>query len=831
MATVEEAIATSLEYFKGDQLAANVFVTKYAMTDPSGDVLEMTPDDMHRRLAKEFARIESKYPNPMEEDEIFGLLKGFSKVVPQGSPMAGIGNPFQIQSISNCFVIPSPVDSYGGILLSDQQLIQIMKRRGGVGFDISEIRPRGLPTSNAARTTDGIGIFMERFSNSCREVAQGGRRGALLMSVAVEHPDIETFIDIKRDRSKVTGANISIRLSDSFMEAVESDGDFDLKWPVNSDNPVIRRSVKARTIWEKIIDSAWSSAEPGVFFWDTVKKNTPSDLYEEFGFGSVSSNPCGEIVLAPYAACRLLVVNLLGFVKDGFLPTASFDWVDFSTTVQKSQRLMDDIVDLELEKIDGILKKIDDDPESEFVKQVERDLWINIRRVAEQERRTGLGITALGDTLAHLNVSYASDEGISLVELIYRELALNAYRSSVTLAEERGKFSVCDPVRESSHLFLRKIMELDPVLKKNWMKHGRRNIALTTTAPAGSVSVLTQTTSGIEPVFKLWYTRRKKINPQDVDQVPDFVDQSGDKWKEFDIFHHGFKKWMDVTGKTKEDVKESPYFGATANEIDWNSGVKIQGVAQSWLCHSISRTSNLPEDVSKDVVKNIYVSAWKAGCKGFTVYREGSRSGVLIEKKEKVAVITDPRLSGEFVTHSAPKRPESLPCDIHRVTVKGEAWTVLVGLLDGKPYEIMGGSSQVVEIPRRYKTGQLIKRGGSKAKVSVYDLVSGEGDDELRIRDVVAAFDNPNYAAFTRLLSLSLRHGASVQYIVEQLSKGDRDADLFSFAKVISRVLKTFIPDGVKPGGATDCHECGAVDSIRYQEGCTGCVNCGYSKC
>ena len=819
MAKFEEAFAESLEYFVGDELAANVFVSKYALSNSDGEIEETTPEKMHRRMAAEFARIEQKYPNPLSEEEIFSLLDKFKYVVPQGSPMSGIGNPHQIQSLSNCFVIDSPADSYGGILKADQEQVQIMKRRGGVGFDISTIRPSGLATSNAAKTTDGIAVFMERFSNSCREVAQGGRRGALMLTISVHHPDIETFVNIKRDLKKVTGANISIRLSDEFMRAVESGSDYQLRFPVdNKEGLIVDKKVDARKIWDQIIESAHASAEPGLLFWDNVLNYTPAQAYSEDGFHTISTNPCSEITLSAYDSCRLLLLNLTSFVKNPFASNAEFDYKLFAEKTTAAQRLMDDLIDLELECVDKIVNKISKDPESKDTKRVELELWERIRKAALDGRRTGLGVTGLGDTLAMLGLTYGSDDSIKETELIYKQLAISSYRSSCELAKERGSFLVYDFEKEKNHEFIKRLFEADPELKKMHKLHGRRNIAITTTAPCGSVSVLTQTTSGIEPAFMLKYTRRKKINPTDDNATVDFVDDLGDKWQEFDVYHHGFKKWMDVTGKL--EIQDSPYHEATANEIDWVSAVDLQAAAQKWVCHAISKTINLPADVSVDDVKKVYWRGWKAGLKGVTVYRDGCRSGVLVSDSEKS--------EDKFKSHNAPRRPQELECSIHHATIKGEAWTILVGLMDDRPYEVMGGLQKYIEIPKKYKKGTIIKHH-YKTKNSRYDLRIGKNGDEILIKDIVDVFDNPNHAGFTRTISLALRHGAPIQYVVEQLQK-DTEMDMFSFSKVISRVLKGYIKDGTLPG-KTACENCGAEGTLVYQEGCVMCTSCGHGKC
>ena len=814
-----EAFSQCVEYFGGDDLAANVFLTKYALTDKNGNLQESTPDEMHRRLASEFARIEKNYPNPMSEDDIYTLFENFKYVVPQGSPMSGIGNPHQIQSISNCFVIESPHDSYGGILKTDQELVQIAKRRGGVGFDISSIRPKGEITGNCARTTDGIEVFMDRFSNSCREVAKGGRRGALMITISVKHPQVRDFIRIKRNLTRVTGANISVRLTDDFMHAVRNETEFQLQYPVDSDTPDVTAMINAKELWHEIIESAHACAEPGLLFWDNAKTMTPSDIYEEEGFGSVSTNPCGEIILSPYDSCRLMLVNLKSFVLSPFTPDATFDFEKMSEVVQKAQRLMDDMIDLEVEQVDKILQKIDNDPEPNAVKRTERELWESIKAQAINGRRTGLGVTAVGDTVASLGIRYGSEESIRMIETIYKCLTLNAYKSSCIMAKERGSFPVYNAEKETGHPYLTRLFDADDALKEMHNAEGRRNIALTTTAPAGSVSVLTQTTSGIEPAFMLKYMRRKKIN---TDAEPnarvDFVDDIGDAWQEYPVYHHSFREWMTASGL--EDEKMSPYWKATANEIVWTQKVKMQAAAQKWICHAISNTTNLPEDTSVETVKDVYMTGWQLGCKGVTVYRDGCRTGVLVSET--------PSNIDDFEERSSPKRPEELECDVHIATIKGERWTILVGVMNGRPYEVMGGLSHYVEIPRKYKTGKISKKP-RKTTASIYDLTVGEDDDMMVVKDIVKVFDNPNYAGYTRTISLALRHGAPIQYLVEQLQK-DKDADLFSFSKVIARCLKKYIADGTKSGSKV-CDSCDTEGSLVYQEGCVTCANCGHSKC
>jgi len=830
----QEALSASLEYFDGDELAANVVTTKYLLTNQAGEYLEKSPKDMHKRIASELHRIEKNYPNPLTYEEIFSLIEGFKYVVPQGSPMSGIGNTTRVQSLSNCFVIPAPEDSYGGILKSDQELVQIAKRRGGVGFDLSTIRPKGLSTANAARTTDGIEVFMDRFSNSCREVAQGGRRGALMLTISVHHPQISDFIKIKRNLSRVTGANISVRVSDEFMKAVRGNQSVELRWPVDSDNPEITKSVFAPDIWHEIIEGAHESAEPGVLFWDTAKNFTPADIYDDEGFGSVSTNPCGEIILSPYDSCRLMLLNLTSFVNTPWGPERVFNFEKFAEVTYRAQRLMDNMIDLEIEQIDKIISKIENDPESQETKAIEFQLWTKIKEQALRGRRTGLGITGLGDTLAMLGIQYGSDESIELTGEIYKSLAVNAYRSSIMMAKERGAFGVFDAAKEEGHPFLERIWAEDPELKAMNKKHGRRNIALTTTAPAGSVSVLTQTTSGIEPAFMLHYTRRKKLTGQDEDARVDFTDDSGDRWQEYTVYHHGFKRWMDSTDSDceweKDDpevaVSHSPYAGATAKEINWLAKVRMQSAAQKWVCHAISNTTNLPADADVETVKQVYMAGWDRGCKGITVYRDGSRTGVLVSNEKKES---DPRECGEIITKNAPRRPEEMECDIHQANIKGEAWTILIGLMKGKPYEVIGGLSEYVEIPRKYQSGR-IRRRSRKSVNSKYDLIVGTNGDEFVIKDIVRVFDNPNHSAFTRTISLALRHGVPVQYMVEQLQK-DKDADLFCFAKVTARCLKKYIADGTKASNGVFDKACCDNPNIVYQEGCATCANCGMAKC
>ena len=828
MATLKEVENASLEYFDGNDLAASVFATKYALSTPDGDILEMTPDDMHHRLAREFARIEAKYKNPLTESEIYGYLKDFRYIIPQGSPMSGVGNDYQMQSVSNCFVIEQPWDSYGGILKSDQEMVQICKRRGGVGTDLSPLRPKGLPTLNAAKSTDGIEVFMARYSSSIREVAQNGRRGALMMSLSIHHPQIVDFIKIKRNNDKITGANISIQLTDEFMRAVRDGTDYELRFPVDS-APIISEVVDAREVWKEIVESAWGFAEPGLLMWDTILRYSPADVYAHLGFRTIATNPCGELPLPADDSCRLLLLNLLSFVVNPYTNDSYFDGVLFQKVARDAQRLMDDLVDLEIEKVDKILAKIESDPEPESIKAVERELWLRIRQKATLGRRTGLGITALGDTLAALGLRYGTEPAINMTEGIYKCLALSAYESSVTMAKERGSFPIHDHQAEIDHPYMERLWEANPQLRENMAKYGRRNIALLTTAPAGSVSIEAQslqrfsTTSGIEPAIYIQYTRRKKVVSGMTDRV-DFVDQSGDAWTEYQIYHSGYLNWAEITGNDLADVEKSPYYLATIEDIDPMDKIRMQAAAQHWVDHAIANTVNLPKEATREQVANIYMTGWEMGCKGVTVYREGSRTGVIV----KVTENHDP--TDQHMSHQAPRRPKELPCDIHQVTIKGQKWTILVGLMDGRPYEVMGGLSSQVEIPRSVKSGALVKRA-RKTMPSIYDLVIGNDSLKFKIRDVVSEFDNPDYSAHTRLLSLSLRHGADVNYIIEQLEKGDKDADLFGFTRVLSRTLKRYIDDGARPGGNANCPHCGAEDSLRYTEGCVVCSACGWSKC
>ena len=823
----ELVYSSTLDHYDGDHFATDVFLKKYALKNDDGSYAEISPVDMFSRIAKEFARIEQKYVNPLTYDEIYSFLSNY-QIIPQGSPLSGIGNNVKVQSLSNCFVIESPYDSYGGILLTDQQQVQIMKRRGGVGFDISTIRPKGLKTENAAITTDGIGVFMERYSNSTREVAQNGRRGALMITISCHHYELDTFINIKKDLSKVTGANISIRVSDEFMTAVEKNEKYSQRWPVDSVEPIVEKWVDAREVWNKIIDAAYTTAEPGVLFWDSVLKNTPSDVYAKEGFRTTSTNPCSELPLNPTDSCRLMVVNLYKFVKDPFTSYAAFDTVGFGEVVKKAQRLMDDLVDLEAEKIDAILDKIKSDKEPMHVKAIELSLWEQIKETTLTGRRTGLGLTGLADCLAALNVRYGTDESVKKTEELYKLVAVNAYASSIQMAKERGKFKICNPDRERSidHEYLDRIYEALPEQsKKDFMEYGRRNIALTTTSPCGTISTLAGVSAGIEPAIFLQGKRRRKINPEEIGVKVDYVDAMGDSWQEYEWKHKGFIDWQKATGLT--DVVDSPYHNATAldTNIDWRTGIKLQAAAQKWVCHAISKTVNMPKTATKEDVLEAYTLAWKLGCKGITVYVDGSRSGVFVSDDK----------NQEDTTHvhvNVLPRPKKLLCDIHRanVVVDGnrETYMVLVGKKDSIPYEIFCGLSKHVEIPKKINKGYIIKNG-KKNNVATYNLHVDLGDDYMIFKDIVEQFSNPNYGAFSRVLSLSLRHGIPLQFIVEQLLK-DRNSEMLSFNKAIARVLKEYIPNGTRYTGEKNCPECGSNDLI-YVEGCMKCRNCSYEKC
>ncbi len=833
--TYREAVEKATLYFKGDSLAAGVWVNKYALKDSEGNIYELTPDDMHRRIAKEIARIEKKYPNPMSEDQVFGLLQNFQYIVPQGSPMAGIGNPFQIGSLSNCFVIGNRnADSYGGIMKVDEEQVQLMKRRGGVGHDLSHIRPKGTPVKNSALTSTGLVPFMERYSNSTREVAQDGRRGALMLSVSITHPDSEGFINAKLEEGKVTGANVSVKITDDFMRAVVGNRSFVQQYPIDSANPTHTKEIDARSLWNKIVHNAWRSAEPGILFWDTVIRESIPDCYADQGFTTVSTNPCGEIPLCPYDSCRLLAINLFGYVKNPFKENASFDFELFKEHTHYAQRIMDDIIDLELEKIDAILHKIQSDPEEEEVKHVEVELWKKIKEKCIQGRRTGVGITAEGDMVAALGYRYGTPEATEFSVKIHKALAIEAYRSSSIMAAERGPFSVYDAKREANNPFIQRLFDADPSLKELMLKNGRRNIALLTIAPTGSVSLMTQTTSGIEPVFMVSYKRRKKVNPNDKNVKVDFVDEVGDHWEEFNVFHHKFEDWLTENGYNVQDVKhmkqeeldkiiaQSPYHKATANDVDWVAKVSMQGAVQKWVDHSISVTVNIPNNVNEELVGQIYQTAWESGCKGVTVYRDGSRSGVLISDKKNESAT-------EFKETTAPKRPKVLDAEVVKFNNNSEKWVAVVGVLNDRPYEIFTGKAEGFYLPPYVQKGRVIKNrleNGDKRYDFQFEDLDGY---KITIEGLSRSFDK-EYWNYAKLISGILRHGMPLTSVVDVIDDMNLSGDsLHTWKNGLVRALKRFIPDGTKAHGRV-CKVC-KQESVIYQEGCLICTECGESKC
>ena len=834
----EEAYQSSLNYFDGDDLAAKVWVSKYALKDSDGNIYEENPDDMHKRIAKEIARIEAKYPNPMSEQKVFDLIKKFRYIIPQGSPMTGIGNHFQIASLSNCFVIGNgrSSDSYGSIMKIDEEQVQLMKRRGGVGHDLSYIRPKGSAVKNSALTSTGLVPFMERYSNSTREVAQDGRLGALMLSVSINHPDSEDFVDAKLEQGKITGANISVRIDDEFMKAVRNDKTYTQKFPIYSENPKYKKEIKARDLWQKIIHNAWKSAEPGVLFWDTILNESLPDCYADLGYETISTNPCGEIPLCPYDSCRLLAVNLFSYVEDPFTKKAKFNFNLFKEHVGYAQRMMDDIIDLEIEKIDAILAKIDSDPETEEVKATERNLWIKIRQKTIEGRRTGVGITAEGDMLAALNIRYGSKEGNEFSTLVHKTLTLAAYGSSVEMAKERGAFSIFDAKREAKNPFILRIKEADPKLYKDLQKYGRRNIALLTIAPTGSTSLMSQTTSGIEPVFLPVYKRRRKVNPNDKDVRVDFVDEVGDSWEEYLVFHHRFKQWMEANdidttkNYSQEEINKiiefSPYYKATSNDVDWLSKVEMQGAIQKWVDHSISVTINIPNDATEELVNELYIKAWEVGCKGVTVYRDGSRSGVLISNDEKKEEKTG-LLPSAFPT----KRPQILEADVVKFQNNKEKWIAFVGLIDGRPYEIFTGLADDEEgilLPRWVNKGLIIKNRDEDGN-SRYDFqFTNLRGYKTTIEGLSHKF-NPEFWNYAKLISGTLRHGMPIENVVELINRLELDSESINNWKAgVARALKRYIADGTQASGT--CSSCGS-DQVMYQEGCLTCKNCGSSKC
>lgn len=837
--TQQEAYEASLEYFKGDDLAAMVWVNKYALKDSDGNIYEKTPNDMHKRIAKEIARIEKKYPNPMTEDEVFDLIKEFKYIVPQGSPMAGIGNPYQIASLSNCFVVGNDgkSDSYGGILKIDQEQVQLMKRRGGVGHDLSHIRPKGSSVKNSALTSTGLVPFMERYSNSTREVAQDGRRGALMLSVSINHPDAEDFIDAKMEQGKVTGANVSVRIDDGFMKAVDNGTPYEQKFPIFSDQPKFSKKIDAKVLWEKIVNNAWQSAEPGILFWDTIARESIPDCYADLGYKTVSTNPCGEIPLCPYDSCRLLAINLFSYVEQPFTKNATFNFGLFKKHVAKAQRIMDDIIDLELEKVDKILEKIHADPETEEVKSVEIRLWENIRKKAYEGRRTGIGITAEGDMLAALGLRYGSEVANEFSVEVHKTIALEAYRGSVETAKERGAFSIFDAEKEKDNPFINRLKKADEKLYFEMQEHGRRNIALLTIAPTGTTSLMTQTTSGIEPVFLPVYKRRRKVNPNDKAARVDFVDEVGDSWEEYVVFHHKFKQWMQVNGidtnknYSQEEIdtliEKSPYFKATSNDVDWLSKVHLQGAVQKWVDHSISVTINLPNDVSKDLVGQLYLEAWKSGCKGVTVYRDGSRSGVLISNDEK-----KDEGENDTLVHFPKKRPQVVEADVVRFQNNKEKWIAFIGKINDKPYEIFTGladDEDGILLPRWANEGLIIKNRNEDG-TSRYDFqYENKRGYKTTIEGLSHKF-NPEFWNYAKLISGTLRQGMPIENVVHLVNGLQFDSESINSWKAgVARAFKRYVADGTAAKGQL-CDNCKSQNLI-YQEGCLTCKDCGSSKC
>ena len=839
----DEAYGESLKYFDGDELAARVWVNKYAMKDSFGRIYEKSPEDMHWRIAKEIARIEKKYKNPMTEQEVFDLLDHFRYIVPAGSPMTGIGNDHQVASLSNCFVIglDGDADSYGAIMRIDEEQVQLMKRRGGVGHDLSHIRPKGSPVNNSALTSTGLVPFMERYSNSTREVAQDGRRGALMLSVSIKHPDSEAFIDAKMTEGKVTGANVSVKIDDEFMEAAINDKPYTQQFPIDSDNPKVKKEISARKLWEKIVHNAWKSAEPGVLFWDTILRESIPDCYADLGFRTVSTNPCGEIPLCPYDSCRLLSINLYSYVVNPFTPNARFDFDKFKAHVRLAQRIMDDIVDLELEKIDKIMEKINMDPQTMEVKGAEYHLWEKIKDKSGKGRRTGVGITAEGDMLAAMGLRYGTQEATDFSVEVHKTLALSAYRSSVEMARERGAFSVFDASREKNNPFLLRIKEVDPQLYDDIMTYGRRNIACLTIAPTGTTSLMTQTTSGIEPVFMPVYKRRRKVNPNDTEVHVDFVDEVGDSFEEYIVYHRKFLEWMKVNGYdtekryTQEEIDElvvkSPYYKATANDVDWLMKVKMQGAIQKWVDHSISVTVNLPNDVDEELVNRLYVEAWRSGCKGCTIYRDGSRAGVMISVsgKDKKNDKHDncPCANPEVVEI----RPKELECDVVRFQNNKEKWVAFVGLLNGYPYEIFTGlqdDEEGIVLPKTVTKGKIIKQKNEDGH-SRYDFqFENKRGYKTTVEGLSEKF-NPEYWNYAKLISGVLRYRMPIGNVIKLVGSLQlKSESINTWKNGVERALKKYIVDGTEAKGQK-CPVCGGT--LVYQEGCLICKNCGASRC
>ena len=836
--THAEVLAASTNYFKGDDLAASVWLNKYALKDTHGNLYELTPEDMHRRIASEIARAEANYPDAYTEAEIFEVLKDFKYIVPQGSPMAGIGNIFQVSSLSNCFVIGNSADSYGGIMRMDEEQAQLMKRRGGVGHDLSHIRPKGSQVMNSALSSTGISPFMERYSNCTREVAQDGRRGALMLSISSKHPDAEDFVDAKMTQGKVTGANVSVRIDDAFMKAAMSGQPYVQQYPIDSDTPKYTKEIDAAHLWNKIIHNAWKSAEPGVLFWDTVIRESIPDCYADLGYKTISTNPCGEIPLCPYDSCRLLAINLYSYVDEPFTQKASFNFEKFGKHVQMAQRIMDDIIDLEIEKIDSILAKIENDPEPDEIKSVEYNLWKKIKKTCVEGRRTGVGITAEGDMLAAMGLAYGSDDGIVFSVKVHKTLALNAYRSSVDLAKKRGPFKIYDASREMQNPMIQRIKEADPALYEDMVKYGRRNIALLTIAPTGTTSMMTQTTSGIEPAFMVAYTRRRKVNPNDKNVNITFTDEVGDHWEEYNVFHHKFTTWLKANDydvakvkqlsqdKLQGIIEQSPYYKATANDVDWVQKVKMQGAIQKWIDHSISVTVNVPNETTEAMVKQIYQTAWEAGCKGCTIYRDGSRSGVLIATTENKK---EENLS--FKESEAPKRPIKLETEVIRFQNNHEKWIAMVGLMDGRPYEIFTGRAEDTFVFPTYITSGWIIKKKDEEGVKRYDFQYTDKDGyRVTMEGLSRSFDK-KYWNYAKLISGVLRHGMPLNHVVNLVDGLTTEQDhINTWKNGVVRALKKFIPDGTQ-AAKTACPSCGDNDGLIYKEGCLSCKSCGYSKC
>ncbi|MDD4590282.1 MAG: adenosylcobalamin-dependent ribonucleoside-diphosphate reductase [Parabacteroides sp.] len=840
--TFDEAYQASLDYFTGDELAAKVWVNKYALKDAFGNIYEKTPVDMHHRLASEIARIEKKYPNPLSEEELFNLFDHFRYIIPQGSPMTGIGNSYQVASLSNCFVIglDGNADSYGAIIRIDEEQVQLMKRRGGVGHDLSHIRPKGSPVKNSALTSTGLVPFMERYSNSTREVAQDGRRGALMLSVSIKHPDAESFIDAKMTEGKVTGANVSVKIDDEFMNAVQSNSLYMQQYPIDSDEPTTIKEINAAELWHKIIHNAWKSAEPGVLFWDTIIRESVPDSYADLGFKTISTNPCGEIPLCPYDSCRLLAINLYSYVIKPFTKEARFDFDLFKKHVGLAQRIMDDIIDLESEKIEQILEKVDSDPESLEIKQTERHLWEKIQKKTLLGRRTGVGITAEGDMLAALGMRYGTEDATSFAEDVQKTLALSAYRSSVTMAKERGAFQIYDAKREEKNPFINRLREADGNLYKDMVKYGRRNIACLTIAPTGTTSLMTQTSSGIEPVFLPVYRRRRKVNPNDAEARVDFVDETGDAYEEYIVFHHKFVEWMlannySVIKKyTPEEVDEliekSPYYKATSSDVDWLQKVRMQGRIQKWVDHSISVTINLPNEATEELVNSLYVEAWKCGCKGCTVYREGSRAGVLLSASDKKKKKDDCNCMQPPIIVST--RPRELEADVVKFQNNREKWIAFVGLLNGRPYEIFTGladDDEGIMLPKNVSKGTIIKSYDEDGKKHYDFQFRNKRGYKMTIEGLDGKF-NPEFWNYAKLISGVLRYGMPIDQVIKLVQGMDlKDESINTWKNGVERALKKYLPNGTEAKGQK-CPNCGH-ETLVYQEGCLICTNCGASRC